>query len=319
MELELRHLKVIRAIDDAGSLTRAATALGLAQSALSGQLKRIERALGGPLFVRDRGGARPTPLGELVLDRARVLLPAIEQLQDDAHRFARSWSGMPRFRLGGTHGPLLGALVDRLSALHPDAPVQTFTAWSVEEISAMVAEGRLDFALVGVCGSSPPPAADRLAWQTVGRDPVFVMLAEEHPHAGELELELSKLAEERWANAPGDGCFGDCFSAACARAGFTPGGIFETDTASCVHLVQVGRAVGLCRATFPPTPGIVTVPLTGTPLSWRHLVGHHPDSPAADVAQAMALHARRVHSEAARRNPRYAHWLAANADFKTAN
>ncbi|MDK1472110.1 LysR family transcriptional regulator [Streptomyces sp. 549] len=318
MELELRHLKVIRAIDEAGSLTRAATSLGLAQSALSAQLKRIERVLGGTLFVRDRGGARPTPLGELVLDRARVLLPAMRQLQEDAQRFSQTWGEGLRFRIGGTHGPLLGALVDRISELHPEAPLSTVTSWSVSEICDLVLTGRLDFALIGVCGESSPPAADQLAWQPVGRDPVFVMLSERHPHAGDGELELSKLAEERWANAPGDGCFGDCFTAACSRAGFTPLSVFETDTASCVHLVQVGRAVGLCRATFPPTPGIVTMPLTGTPLSWRHLVGHHPGSSAAGGAPTVALHSRQVHGEAARRNPRYVRWLEANARYGTA-
>ncbi|MGW7514062.1 LysR family transcriptional regulator [Streptomyces sp. NPDC054796] len=310
MELELRHLKIIRAIDDAGSLTRAATALGLAQSALSGQLKRIERSLGGPLFDRDRGGARPTPLGELVLDRARVLLPAIHELQDDAVRFANAWEGIPRFRLGGTHGPLLGRLVDRIAAVHPSAPLSTYTAWSVAEISDLVTEGRLDYALVGCCGDSPPPATERLTWRTVGRDPVFVMLPEGHRLAGERELSLRELGGESWACVPGDGCFGDCFSAACARAGFTPQTVYETDTASLVHLVEVGRAIGLCRATFAPAPGIVTVPLRGTPLRWRHLLGWHPGSPAAGTAPAVLLHARQAHDEAAHRNPRYAEWLA---------
>ncbi|MGK5643642.1 LysR family transcriptional regulator, partial [Streptomyces sp. URMC 126] len=77
-------------------------------------------------------------------------------------------------------------------------------------------------------------------------------------------------------DVPGDGCFADCFAAVCARAGFTPARVYETDTASCVHLVQVGRAVGLCRATFPPAPGVVTRPLAGAPLRWRHLIGWHP-------------------------------------------
>ncbi|MEE1926945.1 LysR family transcriptional regulator [Streptomyces sp. TRM 70351] len=319
MDLELRHLKVIRAIADAGSLTRAATSLGLAQSALSAQLKRIERALGGALFVRDRGGARPTPLGELVLERARVLLPAVRQLQEDARLFARSWGGVPRFRVGGTHGPMLGALVDRLSSAHPAAEVSTFTAWSVSEICAQLSEGRLDFALVGVCGESRPPDADRLVWQPVGRDPVFVLLSDDHPYADEPELELGKLAEERWASVPGDGCFSDCFTAACAQAGFTPVSVFETDTASSVHLVQVGRAVGLARATFPPTPGVVTVPLAGTPLSWRHLIGYHPGSPAALAAPAVSLHTRQVHRDAVRRNARYDDWLRHNTCYGTAS
>lgn len=319
MELEVRHLKVIRAIDQAGSLTRAATSLGLAQSALSGQLKRIERALGGPLFDRDRSGARPTPLGELVLSRARVLVPAMSQLRDDARRFAGSWQETPRFRLGSSHGPLLGALVDRVSTTHPEAMVSTHTSWSTKELCERLSDGRLDYVLTGVCGQSTPPAADVLTWRTVGRDPVFVMVAEDHPYADEPQLELGKLAQERWANAPGDGCFRDCFSAACARAGFTPTSFFETDASSAVELVQLGRAVGLARATFPPTPGVVTLPLAGTPLSWRHVLGYHPESVAAKGSAAVLLHARGAHAEAASRNPRYSQWLASNELFGTSS
>ncbi|MFP8883064.1 LysR family transcriptional regulator [Streptomyces mangrovi] len=315
MDLELRHLKTIRAIADAGSLTRAATALGLAQPALSAQLKRIERALGGALFTRGRFGVRPTALGELVLDRACVLLPAVRELQEEAVRFARAWEGMPRFRLGGTHGPLLGGLVDRLAKSHPQVAVTTRTSWSEREIAALVVEGRVDFALVGACGESPPPAADRLVWREIAVDPVFVMLGRDHPLAERREVELAELARESWTDVPGDGCFADCFAAVCARAGFTPVRVYETDTASCVHLVQVGRAVGLCRATFPPAPGVVTRPLAGAPLHWRHLVGWHPGSSAAGVAGPVVAQARAAHTEAAARSASYTRWLAEHPGF----
>ncbi|MEV7026636.1 LysR family transcriptional regulator, partial [Kitasatospora sp. NPDC093558] len=119
MELEFRHLRMIRAIGDAGSVTKAADRLGLAQSALSTQLKRIENALGGRLFERGREGVRPTPLGVLVLERSRVLLPAMRQLQEDAARFANAARETHGLRVGATHGPLLGALVDRLAAARP--------------------------------------------------------------------------------------------------------------------------------------------------------------------------------------------------------
>ncbi|MFB7586907.1 LysR substrate-binding domain-containing protein [Streptomyces sp. NPDC056169] len=296
MDLELRHLKAIRAIADAGSLTRAATALGLAQPALSAQLKRIERALGGALFERGREGVRTTALGDLVLDRARVVLPAVCELQEEAVRFAREGAG--GYRLGGTHGPLLGGLVDRLARTEPGSPVTTYTSWSEREIARGVAAGRLDFALVGVCGESAPPEAGRLAWTEVARDPVYVMLAADHPLASRTELGLAELAAEAWTDVPGDGCFGDCFAAACVRAGFTPACVYETDTASCVHLVQVGRAVGLCRATFPATPGIVTRPLTGAPLVWRHLIGWHPEGRTAGRAATVLHHTRAAHAEA---------------------
>ncbi|MCB5168150.1 LysR family transcriptional regulator [Streptomyces bambusae] len=301
MDLELRHLKTVRTIADEGSLTKAATVLGLAQPALSAQLKRIERALGGLLFERGRDGVRATALGELVLERARVVLPAVCGLQEEAVRFAAAGAG-GGYRLGGTHGPLLGGLVDRLAAADPGAPVTTHTSWSERDIAGAVTAGRLDFALVGVCGESAPPEAGRLAWAEVARDPVYVMLAEDHPLAPRTEIELAELAAEAWTDVPGDGCFGDCFAAACVRAGFTPACVYETDTASCVHLVQVGRAVGLCRATFPATPGLVTRPLTGTPLTWRHLLGWHPDAPAAPRAPAVTAHARAAHTAALARS-----------------
>ncbi|QES49885.1 LysR family transcriptional regulator [Streptomyces venezuelae] len=300
MDLELRHLRTVRAIADAGSLTRAATALGLAQPALSAQLKRIERALGGTLFLRGRDGVRVTPLGDLVLDRARVVLPALCELQEEAVRFARQ--GSAGYRLGGTHGPLLGGLVDRIARADPGAPVTTYTSWSEREIAGGVAEGRLDFALIGVCGESAPPEPGRLAWLEVARDPVYVMLAADHPLAARREVGLAELAAEAWTDVPGDGCFGDCFAAACVRAGFTPACVYETDTASCVHLVQVGRAVGLCRATFPATPGLVTRPLAGTPLVWRHLLGWHPAAGAAGRAAAVLEHTRAAHADALARS-----------------
>lgn len=300
MDLELRHLKTVRAIAEAGSLTRAATALGLAQPALSAQLKRIERTLGGALFVRGRDGVRATALGDLVLERARVVLPAVRGLQEEAVRFARD--GVAGHRLGGTHGPLLGGLVDRLAREEPDARVTTYTSWSEREVAGGVVAGRLDFALVGVCGESAPPEAGRLAWTEVARDPVYVMLATGHPLAARPHVGLAELAAEDWTDVPGDGCFGDCFAAACVRSGFTPARVYETDTASCVHLVQVGRAVGLCRATFPATPGIVTRPLTGAPLLWRHLLGWHPEGRAAGRAATVLAHARDAHAEALARS-----------------
>jgi hypothetical protein len=86
--------------------------------------------------------------------------------------------------------------------------------------------------------------------------------------------------------------------------------VYEADTASCVHLVQVGRAVGLCRATFPETPGMVTRPLSGAPLVWRHLLGWHPEAPAALRAPDVVGHVRAAHADAAARSSSYARWLA---------
>ena len=58
----------------------------------------------------------------MVLARARVLLPAVRELQEDASRFANSSDRCPVYRLGATNGPILGGLVERLTADQPGHP-----------------------------------------------------------------------------------------------------------------------------------------------------------------------------------------------------
>ncbi|MBB2912035.1 DNA-binding transcriptional LysR family regulator [Streptosporangium becharense] len=317
MDLELRHLRIVRAVAEAGSVTKAASHLGLAQPALTAQLKRIERLLGGTLFDRDHQGARPTPLGELVLSRAMVLLPAARELQEEARRLANANADIPRYRLGATNGPILGGLMDRLATAWPSTPVSTHTSWSARELTGMVILGKLDFVFTGACGESLPPAEGPVVWLTVGIDPVFVLLNEDHPLARRAEVDLAELADEQWTVTPGDSCFGDCFATACARAGFTPRTIYETDVATCMHLAQVGRAAALCQATFQPAEGLRLVPLAGAPLRWRQLFGWHPESPAAGAAPSIFEHAKAAHADAVRRSRRYAVWLADNPGLGT--
>jgi DNA-binding transcriptional LysR family regulator len=317
MDLELRHLKIVRAVAQAGSVTKAATHLGLAQPALTAQLKRIERVLGGALFERDHNGARPTPLGQLVLSRALVLLPAARELQEEALRFANANADIPSYRLGATNGPILGGLMDRLATAWPSTPVSTHTSWSARELTTMVMLGRIDFAFIGACGESPPPVEGPVVWATVGTDPVFVLLNEDHPLVDRKEVELAELADEQWTVTPGDSCFGDCFATACARAGFTPKTIYETDVATCMHLAKVGRAAALCQATFQPAEGLKLVPLAGAPLRWRQLLGWHPEASSAAVATSIFEHAKAAHSDAVGRSRRYAAWLAENPGLGT--
>lgn len=225
MELELRHLRLICAIADAGSVTKAAANLGLAQPALSAQLRRVERMLGGSVFERHRTGVRPTPLGDFLLARARLLLPAASGLREEAVRL--SGAGRPgeppaQLTVGSATGPILGRLVHHLTTEYAGLHVGTHVSWSADELAALVAAGRVDYTVVGVCGEAPPPSQAGLTWRVLGTDPVFVLFPADHPLAGQSEIALGELADEQWAATPGDGCFADCFTSACARAGFIP-------------------------------------------------------------------------------------------------
>ncbi|WP_261376231.1 LysR family transcriptional regulator, partial [Isoptericola variabilis] len=264
MDLELRHLRVVATVAECGSVTKAAAALGLAQPALTAQLNRIDRSLGGPVFVRDRTGSRPTALGELVLRHARVLLPAMDALVDDARRLvnARARAGSA-LRVGTANTAVGGLFVNRLHAALPGTTLTTSMSWSVGDLAADLAAGALDVALVGVCADAAPPPTGGVVWTRVATDPVFVLLAEEHPHATHDAVPLAELADAHWLTGPGDDCFDRCFVAACARAGFTPRGIGTTERASAVEQVRGGHAVGLVQPLLLDLPGVWAVPIAG--------------------------------------------------------
>lgn len=312
MNLELRHLKVVCAIAETGSVTKAASLLGLAQPALTAQLQRIERTLGGPLFERDRRGARPTALGELVLSRARVLLPAMKGLQDEAARLAGSGSDeeMSRYRIGAIGGPIVGGLVHRLSDAQPEAQITTYASYYSDELATMTAAGKLDFAQAGFCGDAVPSAEHGLVWQTIAIDGVCVLMPDDHPQAKGTEVDLAELSEVAWAGGPGGGCFTDCFAAACARAGFTPRRILETDVRSAIDMVESGMAVMIAQPNFRSPAGLANRPIKGAPLRWKQMLGWHPESPAAQVAPRLMQMAREAYLETAARNPLYVQWLA---------
>ncbi|GAA3348125.1 LysR family transcriptional regulator [Amorphoplanes nipponensis] len=317
MQLELRHLKIVCTVAAAGSVSKAASALGIAQPALTAQLNRIEHSVGGKLFVRGSRGTDPTPLGRLVLDRARLLLPAAGALQEEALRLAGHHGDAPlsRYRIGTTGGPVLGGLVHRLLQERPEPEVSTCSSYHVEELAGMLAAGRLDYAVVGVCGDTLPPPAYGLTWRTIAVDAVCALLSEHDALAGRPEIALADLHDRRWAASAGDGCFTDCFVAACARVGFIAVDMLETDVRTGLDLVATGYAVGLCQGTFRPPPDMVRRPLSGAPLQWRHLLGWHPDGSAAAHAPQVLTHAAAAYLDTVHRDPTYAQWLQAHPDL----
>lgn len=92
-ELELRHLRTLCAIAEAGSLTKAAVSLGVTQPALSAQLRAVEDVIGGRLFDRDSVGSTPTELGEAVVALAATLLDDLGEITDRARQLAGAAGG----------------------------------------------------------------------------------------------------------------------------------------------------------------------------------------------------------------------------------
>ncbi|MBN2631296.1 MAG: LysR family transcriptional regulator [Rhodobacteraceae bacterium] len=83
MYIELRHLRTIRAIHQAGGLARAADLLNMTQSALSHQVANLEDQAGMELFVRRSKPMRLSAAGVRMLRAAERILPEIEQMEEE--------------------------------------------------------------------------------------------------------------------------------------------------------------------------------------------------------------------------------------------
>lgn len=80
LNIPIEIVRTVVAISETGSLTKAGERLGLSQPAVSSQIKRIQNLLGGSLFVRTPNGTITTELGKLVLNQARRMLEANDQM-----------------------------------------------------------------------------------------------------------------------------------------------------------------------------------------------------------------------------------------------
>ena len=83
MHVELRHLRTIRAIRQAGGLARAAEVLNMTQSALSHQVKGLEDQAGMELFVRRSKPMRLSAAGHRMLRAAERILPEIDAMEEE--------------------------------------------------------------------------------------------------------------------------------------------------------------------------------------------------------------------------------------------
>ena len=96
MDLEIRHLRLVAGIADAGSMTKAAERLFVTQSALSHQLRDIESRFETPFFTRVGRRMILTAAGRRVLDAARRVIGEMERAEEDVRRLAGNTDGIIR-------------------------------------------------------------------------------------------------------------------------------------------------------------------------------------------------------------------------------
>src|SRR5580698_771110 len=146
--METRNLKYFLAIADAGSVTRAADTLGVAQPALSQALTRMERDLGVKLFTRTRRGAALTPAGLAIVDDVRLSVARIDAASHRAREIGAQRGG--RLTVGFASAALFDVLPRALAALRaavPDVALALREMSNAEQVSALE-RGEIDIGLL---------------------------------------------------------------------------------------------------------------------------------------------------------------------------
>ncbi|MEV4759922.1 LysR family transcriptional regulator [Micromonospora sp. NPDC049559] len=146
--MELRQLRYLVAIDEAGNLGRAAQGLYVSQPALSYALRNLEAELGVRLFDRHAGGVTPTAAGRDVIAEARRTLRQVERVTAAAQRHRRGQTGVLRvgFEASGA-GELTTRSRAEFARRYPQVRVEP-KRFDWGEEAAALRDGRVDVAFV---------------------------------------------------------------------------------------------------------------------------------------------------------------------------
>ncbi len=197
----LRQLRAFGAYVRAGSISGAAQELGLTPPAVSQQLRLLEHALGGvPLTVRDRDGVRPSEAGEEVL----LALDRIEAALSDCAAAIAALRGLERGRVAvGVVSTAKYWAPFALAAFQRARPgiELTIRVGNRAQIVTALSALDLDLAIMGY-----PPDDQPLEKVALGEHPHVIVAAPDHPRAGERDIPVAALAQERFLlREPGSG------------------------------------------------------------------------------------------------------------------
>lgn len=146
--MEIRHLKLVKAVAEEGNLTRAADKLFLTQSALSHQLKEVEDDFGASLFKRVSKKMILTPVGDRILKSAEAILGELGKVEDDVRRYVSGEAGIIRLSTECyTCYHWLPKLLPNFHEQYPDVDVQ-IAAEHTRNPQKYLLEGKLDLAVV---------------------------------------------------------------------------------------------------------------------------------------------------------------------------
>lgn len=145
--MDIRQLRYFVGVANAGSVTKAADTLHVAQPALSQQILKLESALGQRLMLRHSRGISLTEAGSRLLEHARFILEQVDKAEADVADLGGQPRGIVRVGMPRSASDLFGMeMLVRARRLYPDLRIAVVDRLS-EELSQLLAHSELDLCL----------------------------------------------------------------------------------------------------------------------------------------------------------------------------
>ncbi|MHB1810059.1 MAG: LysR substrate-binding domain-containing protein, partial [Solirubrobacteraceae bacterium] len=273
---ELSLLKSFVAVAEELHFARAADRLHMAQSPLSQQIKRVEAQLEVRLFERTTRHVALTPAGELLLERAREILAAVEDVRREVLEAAAGELGALAIGFTGSATySLMPAIATSLRRELPGAQLSLhgdlLTSMQVERLLA----GELNLGVL-----RPPLHDDELVAEVIRREPLIAALPEGHALARLQAISVTALESEPFVCFPRLSAMWSAVQGLCAAHGFIPAEAHvAAETSTLIAFVAAGMGVSLVPASatqmrvigaiYRPLVEVATVELA---LAWRRTV-----------------------------------------------
>jgi LysR family transcriptional regulator for metE and metH len=264
MQLEVRDLRLVHAVADHGSLTRAGMVLHLTQSALSHQLADLETRVGAPLFSRAGKRMVLTPAGERLRDHARAILTALGRAEDDLRSASRQREAL--LRLSTECYTCYHWLPRVLREFERDFPrVETrIVAEATRRPVPALLRGLLDLAVV-----STPIRDRRIVLTPLFRDELVAVTAPDHPWAGRPFVTPEDFASEHLIGYNLPRQENTFYQQVLVPGGHLPRQVSDVQlTEAIVELVKAGLGVSVL-ARWAVAPQLRSGEVAGLPITER--------------------------------------------------
>ena len=277
----LRQLRYFVVLAKELNFTRAAEACFVGQSTLSAGLKELEESLGVRLVERDRQNVSITPVGLEVLERAKAILAASEDLVEYANTTAKPMSSVIRLGVIPTIAPfLLPNVLPDIRRTFPDLKIALREDLSANLLSRL-SDHQLDFALIAL-----PYAVEGLLVKELFDDEFYLVARQEDPALkGKVIHMPAKLAERLLLLEEGH-CLREHSLQACKRSDIRKAdGMEATSLLTLLQMVESGMGIALL-----PEMAVKGGLLNGTSLVARPLSQPAPKRIIALVARSSTVH-----------------------------